>query len=479
MTDDRTPIEPEPERPDLFAPPPRDPRAPSPTVLIALALTLVVSLLGNALIGARMRDQRAEIADLRARISQLQRDLDTLQGQPSGGTSPILRVASAVERIRGLRFRSEVAPEILAPDAFRQRVRTEIVKESAEEELASSERVLEMLGVIPTDYDLYDEIVAIQLEQVAGFYDEKGKKLVVPAEDASRPSPLDRQVLAHEFTHALTDQHFGLAAIDRLQKGDKDDQALAFIALAEGDAEAVRRRFEQSALTTSERQAAQREAAGIGTDRFLEAPRFLQEGLLFPYLQGVTFVQTLIDRGGGTFRLVDRAYRDPPRSTEQILHPARYLSARDDPIVVSMPDVGSALGEGWRRIEAGEVGELDLKLVAAYGGQGLSARDARVAAQGWDGGSYAGFTSGNRTVVAMSLAFDSDTELREADRLIARWLPLRFRNVGSAYRVDDGSGWDGRDGAGVVVRSASRLVLILGSEREDVDRARAAFGTTA
>src|SRR5688572_28609093 len=90
-------------------------------------------------------------------------------------------------------------------------------------------------------------------------------------------------------------------------------------------------------------------------------PRFLREVLLFPYTEGLEFVRALYNRGG--FSEVDRAYRDPPASTEQILHPSRYLDTRDDPVAVALPDVARTLGTGWDELAGGGVGELDVRVM--------------------------------------------------------------------------------------------------------------------
>jgi hypothetical protein len=191
-------------------------RANPRAVLAALISVLVLSLVGNALLGVRYRDQRAELEHLRGQLG-------TIEPTTTPGVSASLtQIAAAVERIRGLTFKTEIRPEVLTPDEFRERVRAEILAEVDETELRASERVLEMLGVIPEGYDLVAEQLDIALEQVGGFYDNKKRKLVVPSVDAANPSPLDRVTLAHEYTHALTDEYFDLALLERLQEEGKD-----------------------------------------------------------------------------------------------------------------------------------------------------------------------------------------------------------------------------------------------------------------
>ncbi len=66
-------------------------------------------------------------------------------------------------------------------------------------------------------------------------------------------------------------------------------------------------------------------------DRLSDAMR---EVLEFPYDEGRLFVTALAADGGEA--AVDRAFRRPPTSTEQILYPDAYLRG-DDPVIVALP----------------------------------------------------------------------------------------------------------------------------------------------
>ena len=73
--------------------------------------------------------------------------------------------------------------------------------------------------------------------------------------------------------------------------------------------------------------------AGVAASAFQstgDLPPFLTAQLVFPYTVGETFVQRLLRVGGGGWRLVDAAMRfRPPGSTEQVLHPAKYLKLEE------------------------------------------------------------------------------------------------------------------------------------------------------
>jgi hypothetical protein len=194
--------------------------------------------------------------------------------------------------------------------------------------------------------------------------------------------------------------------------------------------------------------------------------------LLFPYQRGQEFVSSLVSSGG--IAALDKAYKDPPTSTEQILHVSKYLSRRDDPTAVEMPRLATTMGSGWKGLEGGGIGEFDAQLLID---QYLSSGEARDAAAGWDGGRYVAAESSKGTVVAIETVWDSVSEARQAASALERWLPARYANRGTDVRIQGatGRGWESPDGAGAVTRNGTRILLVVGPDRASVDRARSAF----
>ena len=118
--------------------------------------------------------------------------------------------------------------------------------------------------------------------------------------------------------------------------------------------------------------------------------------LVFPYSEGLAFVERLRAEGG--WDAVDAAYADIPTSTEQILHPRKYLD-RDEPSAVALPDPTVALGQEWRVVDEDTLGELQMALLLANfaPGEGINGltgaidlpEAARNAAAGWDAAALA------------------------------------------------------------------------------------------
>lgn len=451
--------------------PPPPPKEPSPLVGLIIIGLVIVSLLSGLVLRARLGDDRP--GDVVARNPSPAPTQTTPSivptSVPSGfGSDAIGRIALILQRLRGLTFKSGVSTEVLTATQLQDRVRSEFGKDQPRKEIDISDKVLTTFGLLRPEDDLYALLLKLHTEQVAGYYDSDTKKLVVGG-DASKLTPYQRVLTAHELTHALTDQYFGLSSLDTLQDQDKDDEATAFLSLVEGDATAMMLRYGQEALTRGEQTELQREASAQTSDELDAAPAVLRRSLIFPYEAGRDFALFLLERGGTA--ALDAAYRDPPQSTEQIMHPQRYVN-RDNPQEVTVPDVRSALGSEWTVIDRGGVGELDVDIIAD---QFLPQSDAEAAAEGWDGGKYVALESSAGTLVAMTTVWDDVDEAREFAELMTRWMRSRFEADGSPYREGAAVGWESESGSAEVLRNGTSVVMIIGPSKQAVSKARGAF----
>ena len=181
--------------------------------------------------------------------------------------------------------------------------------------------MLKLLGLLEPRIDLRDVSATVFGQGVAGYYDPRTKRLrIVRGAQTTNPF-LEEITLAHELTHALEDQRFGL---DLEDSSGSDDAALARLALVEGSATAVM-------LTYGERHFSAEQTLGglfasLGQDTG-DLPPFVEAQLLFPYLTGQRFVERLYATGDDSWSVVNTAERfRPPASTEQVLHPEKYLA---------------------------------------------------------------------------------------------------------------------------------------------------------
>lgn len=283
------------------------------------------------------------------------------------------------------------------------------------DEMRASELVLKKLGLAPADFQLHSFIIKLLAEQVAGYYEPKSQEFYLADWidiDGQRP------VIAHELTHALQDQHFNLRRFEKWPKHDSDAE-LAAHSLVEGDASFL---MMQYVVRNPERQLAfmkSMNATGASSSEQIEkAPRVLRETLLFPYFQGAAWVAGVYKQGG--WDAVSAAYKNLPKSTEQILHNDKY-AANELPVKVNVRDISATLGRGWKMADNDVEGEWGYYLILD---QILASPDvSKKASAGWGGDRYALFTGPKPSdvLVVQKTVWDSEQDAREFfDAYVAR-----------------------------------------------------------
>jgi len=135
----------------------------------------------------------------------------------------------------------------------------------------------------------------------------------------------------------------------------------------------------------------------------------LRENLQFPYVYGVGFAQAVLKNS--SWRGLDNAYEQLPASTEQIIHPEKFI-ARDNPVKIEMPDLARSLQGSWKQSDADVNGEFGYQVLL---GEFISKRAARDAAAGWGGDRY-GFYENKATGESMLIQYttwDSANDAKE------------------------------------------------------------------
>jgi hypothetical protein len=324
----------------------------------------------------------------------------------------IADVARQVEEIRGLEFIRPVTPEAVSQDRIGDLLEEALERSYPKDMMDRRTRAWRTIGAIPAGADLNRAYRDYFGTQVIGFYDTQTHQLVFSGSE--HPSPYERVTLSHELTHALDDQHFHLDRLDALEQACRDEDLAAFVSLTEGNAVVFSGRWLQRNLGLEELVQFQEEASSFPPPP-ASVPPFLLSLQISPYIQGPTFVESLLTRGG--LGAVDRAFRDPPDSTEQVLHPDLY--PKDEPQEVDVTDLSEDLGDGWTDLDVYQVGELWLRLLLELR---LDPSSAREAAAGWDGGEYRAWARGNRVAVLLDTVWDGENEAGEFARSMRNWL---------------------------------------------------------
>ncbi|HST22800.1 MAG TPA: hypothetical protein VLR90_16875 [Blastocatellia bacterium] len=303
-------------------------------------------------------------------------------------TDDVLKVVS---RLRDLEIKHPVKSALKTRDEIEASVIRDLDESTPPEEFEASQKTLVKMGLIGKDFQLRNYIVKLLREQVAGYYEPKTKEFYLAA---WLPMSEQKKVMAHELVHALQDQHFDLRRFEKWPKGDSDAE-LAAHALVEGEATLVMIQYD---LEQSGMRGIDMTRIGSLTDRLIEAdtntddpnypvlsasPNVLRENLQFPYVYGAGFAQAVLKNG--SWRGLDSVYQQLPASTEQIIHPEKYL-ARENPVKIEIPALVTIFGRTWKQSDADVNGEFGYQVLL---GEFIPRSAARTAATGWGGDRYA------------------------------------------------------------------------------------------
>jgi hypothetical protein len=359
-------------------------------------------------------------------------------------------VETNVTAMRGLVKQEPIVPSILSRTELRQRLRAESFY--TEEDARRDVLVYSAFDFMRRNFDLYTLTRRYMGDSLAGFYDPATKEFVVVSDDAQM-NALEQWVYAHEFMHALQDQHFDLALITDTTLSF--DGNMAVRALAEGEAELLQEQYIEQGYLSDDQLVEifnlitrRRQSGGI------EFPRILSTSFLFPYETGLEFTRALYDRGG--WPALNQAWQNPPRSTEQILHPDRFL-AGDAPQLVALAPLTGTLGASYELLETDVFGEF---LLREYLGQQLSAGDVDVAATGWGGDSFAVYWNDDTQsqVMLLRTVWDSAADAGEFATAYAAYATRLFATTA---QIDTPTGicWQATDVLCLFLRAPETLVV--------------------
>ncbi len=367
---------------------------------------------------------------------------------------------------RKLDPQTPVTYKLLSPEEMQQQVATMI--QTSQQEVQTDEAFLSLLGIITPGLNLADTVNNLYAEQVAGFYDSKTKTLYV--RQGKEQTAMDQILIAHEYAHALQDQHFDLDEITR--SCTNADQCRAYRALIEGDATLTSYLYASEHIPIIDRLDFSSRAGGL-EPRALEAtPGFIRGLFTFPYQEGLTFVSALYDssKWGG----IDKAYKNLPQSTEQILHPERYREG-DKPRTVALP----LMPAGWHEMDSNVLGELGLRLAWA---KAMGPGAATEAAKGWGGDRYALFRqdSTGPYVLVIRTYWDDQNEADEFGSLYRVWMTHRggyTEEVTNLVGPVQSHLWLSEEGCVFIQQQGQYIILILGPDKQTVEQFGAALSS--
>jgi len=328
------------------------------------------------------------------------------------------RIQTELEELRGERFARPVAVQLASSEAFLAYVKARMAKSSTPEQLAADEVIAKLLGAIPVDLDLQAKTLELIESQVGGFYDPESDSFSLMERCSKGVAPM---ILAHELDHALDDQLFDLDG-KMLPLASVTDRSLAFSAVVEGSGTNLMTQWQL-------RHGGELDVSGVNemqaeaSEGMAQAPMWLWKPLLGIYMRGSCFLTRSESLLAGLSKPAESAdiraaFQDPPRSTEQVLHPEKYWdpARRDDPLTVRIES--ARLPDGCSVLREDVLGELMLAIALTPGAatRGLDASDAmsslavdytNTRAAGWGGDALVLVGCGPGRFLRLVTAWDS------------------------------------------------------------------------
>jgi hypothetical protein len=331
----------------------------------------------------------------------------TTAKKPSGkGGTDWVNVAETVrpyiEKETSLPFKAAVSVTAVDGGAFTDRLNA-VRLNPAMERARRAEGTLKALGIIEPGINLADQVKRLSTGNVTAFYDVKANELVVKN---GQLTPFMLKTIVHEMVRANYDQHFEL---DRPNFVTADDESgTAWDSLVEGAASRIETRF-IAALPEDDRKSVQSEQQRVAGQLPKDLPDYVLIQYAFPYGTGPRFVDAVMNGGGAA--KVNAAFQAPPATTEQIIHPEKFL-AGEGARQMADPAADGAV------VRSGSLGQLMLTLMLA---QVLESGDAESAADGWGADRYVAWQNGGQTCVRLSIDMDTPDKVAEMGQALAAW----------------------------------------------------------
>jgi hypothetical protein len=391
----------------------------------------------------------------------------------------VATIKPEVAKLRGLSFDREVPTHYQPTGEFQAFVRREIAKELPPERSRDLSAALAHLGLLPRPIDLAQVEEQAMTTQAGAYYDPAAKAffLVMVPDNAVM---LDT-ISAHELTHALQDQHFDLAKFLPSDGSLDEDAATARRFVAEGDATLVMLRYAMhgvlgdtlsSAVTGALRKQvtafaamdvdalkdmSRSQSAALGMmdpeikhsiDAMDDIPSTVLVPMLDSYMKGALVALIAYEHGG--WPAVDALYRDPPASTEQVLHPeTKLFPTRERPHRVTLARTADP------ELAGNVLGELQWKIYFEL----WKSPQAAEASEGWAGDRYrVTRRKDGRLIGRIATLWDTAADAEQFATAYLASLAVRFPNAGTSTPA---VGVARPDGGRVFVRTAGTRVFIV------------------
>ena len=242
-------------------------------------------------------------------------------------------VLQQMSQITGLPIKGPLKKQVVSRPEVEKYLTQNLHEEMTPAEIHAQEALVRAFGLVPRDFNLEKFLINFYTEQAAGFYDPKRKTMFIAD---WVPPETQTMVLSHELTHALQDQSWDLESYLHGARDD-DDATGARQAVVEGYAtaammqQAAGGRIWGNCLPSRPLMETVIHQQFEEFPAFSNAPYFFRMQALFPYVQGMGFIQAGLQLGG--WKDLNVLFEHPPEATK------KSSSRRPISIIRSLPKV--------------------------------------------------------------------------------------------------------------------------------------------
>lgn len=386
----------------------------------------------------------------------------------------MIEIQQEVADLRGLAPLADL-PQYLIDQPYAEGMFEEMFFEhyGSREALEDTRFMLSTVGLIKPTYDLYNAVVSSFADGIGGFYLPDEKEMYVIGDTWGG---MERYIYSHEYGHALVDQHYDFGGQGVYPVCTRNAQECkAIMALVEGDATLVMNQWLYQYGTPEDINDLLVGSLSAAFD-WSELPEefpppYVEQDSYFPYDYGAIFVETIYNNNNGSWAAINAIYDNLPTSTEQIMHPQKYIDG-EQPRPVAAPDLSGYLGEGWALVGSDVFGEWTSFLLLAYGADieaTIAEERAFSAAAGWGGDQYQVWRRAGDDAAALAAhwVWDTPEDANEWYTVLGDHLSIRYR--GGTIASDAGRCWSANASTACVYVQGDGVLWLLGPTTADIE----------
>lgn len=386
----------------------------------------------------------------------------------------VASVSATVERLRGLE-------ELLEPETFlvpaaeiRQVIQTLFGSPEFTAWAEDEKRVYTLLGLIDQTYSMKDHALNKWAERQGGFYNPDTNAVYFTGLGFGGA---EKNLYALEYDLALIDQNHDYDSLGIYPLCiNTSEECAAMMALLKGDAALIADQWLAQASGTD-----RQDVNNLPPQQLLISgvipPPFALPDQNFQYQEGKDFVKALFNSGG--WGIVDSAYDSPPTTTEQILHPEKYLAGEKGE-KLSDEALSSILDNNWEEIKNESLGEWLTYLILTYLTGPVNEVDiasSELAAAGWGGDLAQVYFNNNENKIlgAFHWVWDTPVDSVEFSTAFLEYLDSRYAST----TIESESGaqcWEGIRQISCFVSTATDALWVVGSSQADVELVLGTYG---